>query len=242
LKPQESTQISAMIQIPTLPGHYTAGFRLEKNGRPFGPKLWVDVQAIPEDNENENENKIENQNQNQNQNENENESENENENETENAKNSNKTQEIKSVVTCLCGEPMIETSPMIAYYEGAEANCDLCGEHCPTGSLIYHCSSENTEKHRGGYDLCNNCARSQMQSFEQPQEQKKEPILSKPEEPKLPKAEEPAPVSDPLNEFMYQEEARTLVAMGFNDLEHIKRLLVSNKGNVDAVVAEMVQQ
>jgi len=96
--------------------------------------------------------------------------------------------------------------------------------------------------------LCSSCARSQLQSFEQPQEQKnearnEEPELPKPEEPKLPKPEEPAPaISDPLNEFMYQAEARNLVEMGFNDLEHIKMLLISKKGNLDAVLAELFQQ
>jgi len=227
LKPQESTQISAMIQIPSIPGHFSAGFRLEKNGQGFGPKLWADVQAIPEDKD-------------ENEPENENNNENKNENEKEIPKNSEKVQEIQSVVKCMCGASMIETSPMGAYYEGAEVRCDSCSEHCLTSSLIYHCS-EKTEKHPDGYDLCSNCARSQMLSFEQPQEVKKEePKLSEPKEPEFPKSEEPAPVTDPLDGFIYQEQARILVAMGV-DLEDVKRLLVSKKGNLDEVVAELFQ-
>jgi len=156
-KPQESTEILAMIQIPKLAGRFSACFRLEKNGQRFGPKVWVDVQALSE-------------------------SENENE---DNNKASESKQPQPVMVKCICGVPMIETSPLVAYFESAEVHCDLCGEHCPVSSTIYHCGVEKNESHPNGYDLCSNCAFSQIESFEQPpnqQQQSQEKLKDVPRE------------------------------------------------------------
>jgi len=243
LKSQESTQISAVIQIPTTAGRYSACFRLEKNGKRFGQKLWVDVFALAGS-------------------------------ETENKE--NKVVETKPVVKCVCGAPMDETSPIVAYYESAEVHCDLCGNFCPINSSIYHCSEE-TEIHSHGYDLCSSCACSQIESFDQPQqevseeevpkqevsevqvpeqpkdqssqqpkqEQKEEPIQPKEDETNLLINDDPLSElinDDPLSGFQYQQEARDIIAMGFDNLELVKALLIKYKGNLDTVLSELCPQ
>jgi len=47
--------------------------------------------------------------------------------------------------------------------------------------------------------------------------------------------------SDPLEHFQYVQEARSLIEMGFTNVEQIKNLLVYYIGNVDQVLAELVQ-
>jgi FtsZ-interacting cell division protein YlmF len=248
-KPQEIAEITTMIQSPAVAGRYSAGFRLEKNGQRFGPKLFVDVCTLAE-NENENEN--------------ENAHDNKNKNEPEH-KEDNKISESKPVIVkCTCGVPMIETSPVIAYYESAEVHCDLCGNFCPMSSTIYHC--EKNEIHPNGYDLCSNCANSQIESFEQPKEeqpQKEEPKdTQKSQEQRPPQEESPQKPSqdqknnepqnqsneeevillnnDPLSEFAYAQQARSIVEMGFNDIEKIKQLLISKKGNINEVLIALL--
>jgi len=244
-KPQESVQLAVAIQVPDMPGRSSACFQLQENGQKFGPRMFVDVFAIadndPEDEQKENkpvENKpVENK-----------PVENKPEEKVESKPVENAVEENKIVVRCVCGETMVETSPMVAYYEGAEVNCDLCGECCPSSSLIYHCYYELATAHPKGYDICLNCAYNR-ESFESEIQKKEEP---KKEEPKKePKKEEPTQskevqtspvISDPLTGFQYEKEARDIMEMGFTDVLVIKELLVRMKGNLNEALAELLQQ
>merc|ERR1712113_1341230 len=42
-KPGQEVEISATIKTSTKPGRYCTYFRLQKNGRFFGPRVWVDI-------------------------------------------------------------------------------------------------------------------------------------------------------------------------------------------------------
>lgn len=224
-KPEESAQVSAAIQIPPVSGRFSACFRLQKNGESFGPRLWVDVDAFDENKTSPDEN------------------ENRNENDKKN--------ETMSCI-CVCGVPMIETSPMVAYYDAADVRCDLCGADCPSNGSIFHCFSQESASHPKGYDLCLNCAQSQMQSFQQPQEQKNEEIAQPKEENTAPEEENTSPkakeentaplASDPWNGFEYAIQAHELEEMGFTDFEIIKELLTNKKGNISEVLAVLLQQ
>jgi len=46
--PKEEILISANIQTPNDPGRYCTYFRLQKNGKFFGPRLWVDIIVDPQ--------------------------------------------------------------------------------------------------------------------------------------------------------------------------------------------------
>jgi len=250
-KPQETVQITAAIQIPAVSGRYSAVFRLHENGRPFGPRLWVDVTALGDndgDNDREDEQKQESKPVENKPIENKSEPKVENkpvENKpVENAV-EDKSTESKIVVRCICGEAMVETSPVAAYYENAEVNCDLCGESCPENTLIYHCYSETN--HPGGYDICFNCAYNQesLESEIQKKEEPKPPQKEEPkkEEPVQPKEVQTSPViNNPFAGFQYEKEARDIMEMGFTDVLVIKELLVRLKGNVNEALGELLQQ
>jgi len=222
-KPNENAQVSAAVQFPPVPGRFSACFQLKKHDKFFGPRLWVDVHALEENKAASDEKEKEKEK------EKENTTTTTNEKETLNANanaNENKPEAIDCI--CICGELMVLTSPMLAY-DGAGVNCDLCGVDCPSNDSIFHCFS-TANSHPKGYDLCLSCAQSRMKSFEQPQDQMNE--------------EEAAPVrvSDPWDGFEYAKEARELVEMGFTDVEIVKELLTSKKGNVNEVLAELLSQ
>lgn len=42
-QPGQQVEISASIRTPTQPGRYCTYFRLQKNGKFFGPRVWVDI-------------------------------------------------------------------------------------------------------------------------------------------------------------------------------------------------------
>ena len=42
-QPGQEVEISATIKTPTNPGRYCTYFRLQKNGKFFGPRVWVDI-------------------------------------------------------------------------------------------------------------------------------------------------------------------------------------------------------
>merc|ERR1712038_777342 len=42
-KPGQEVEISATIKTPSTPGRYCTYFRLQKNGKFFGPRVWVDI-------------------------------------------------------------------------------------------------------------------------------------------------------------------------------------------------------
>jgi len=86
------------------------------------------------------------------------------------------------MISCMCGAPLIQTTPIAAYYSGARVNCDICGLYCPSHRAIYHCPAEKTNYHPEGYDLCLNCVGYQMRSF---QEQQSQPSLPSQQQPQL---------------------------------------------------------
>lgn len=46
-KPGQEVEISATIRTPSEPGRYCTYFRLQKNGKFFGPRVWVDIIVSP---------------------------------------------------------------------------------------------------------------------------------------------------------------------------------------------------
>lgn len=241
-KPEETVNILAAIQVPQTRGHYNACFRLQKDGKFFGPQLWVRVLAVEESNDPDNvsEHEIEND---EIKNDNENESIKENE---QKEKEKEKEEEINDnkkaienqkkneemVCTCICGEPMVETTPMVAYYKNAEVSCDLCGEDCSIAESFFHCFSE-TDSHSGGYDVCLSCAQNRMHRIEQTQKEKKEVVNE-------PKVEEPASPSDIWKGFEYANEGRAIEGMGFADIDLIKEVLLKTKGDVPLAMGKLL--
>jgi len=47
-QPGQQVEISASIRTPTQPGRYCTYFRLQKNGKFFGPRVWVDIIVSPQ--------------------------------------------------------------------------------------------------------------------------------------------------------------------------------------------------
>ena len=41
--PVEVVEMSAIVRTPAEPGRYCTYFRLQKNGKFFGPRVWVDI-------------------------------------------------------------------------------------------------------------------------------------------------------------------------------------------------------
>jgi len=74
---------------------------------------------------------------------------------------------------------------------------------------------------------------------------KNEELVPEKEVPLLPKEDETTTTSlinsDPLDGFEYQKAALAIMEMGFNDVERIKKLLVTKNGNVSEVLIELVQ-
>jgi len=183
-----------------------------------------------------------------------------------------KEKDKSDMISCMCGAPLIQTTPVAAYYGGAHVNCDICGLYCPSTNNIYHCPAEKTQDHPKGYDLCVNCVRYQMRSFEeqqlrqtkrfekieekqqsQQQSQPQQPVAPVSEKPKESTNEEKPAVetnvvvesnnnnsSDPLEGFLYANEARGIMNMGFSDIEKIKYLLISKKGDSNQVIAALL--
>lgn len=164
------------------------------------------------------------------------------------------------MISCMCGAPLIHTTPTAAYYSGAQVNCDICGLYCPSNGDIYHCPAEKTKDHPGGYDLCFNCVRYQMRSFHEQQRQQQQPTPKMCEEKehvveqsknttnkekesrKKDTVTNSSNTRDPLEGFEYANEARSIMTMGFSDVEKIKFLLISKKGNSDQVIAQLLPQ
>ena len=68
-------------------------------------------------------------------------------------------------MSCVCGTSLHKTTPVQAYNNGAEVNCDVCQKFCPPTTTIYHCPMGKTRAHAEGYDICCSCAEYQMQGF-----------------------------------------------------------------------------
>ena len=47
-RPGQEVEISASIKTPSQPGRYCTYFRLQKNGKFFGPRVWVDIIVSPQ--------------------------------------------------------------------------------------------------------------------------------------------------------------------------------------------------
>ncbi|ETO31792.1 hypothetical protein RFI_05324, partial [Reticulomyxa filosa] len=191
-------------------------------------------------------------------------------------------------ISCMCGAPLIHTTPIAAYYSGARVNCDICGLYCPSNGDIYHCPAEKTKDHPEGYDLCFKCVRFQMRSFQDQHQQHLRPHHQRPlcpmqlqpqppchqqkqqlamqqqktteekdqtkEQPKptannkdsaLPKGESPVNSPSPIDQlegFQYATEARKIMNMGFSDVEKIKCLLISKKGDTNQVISHLLSR
>ncbi|ETO36149.1 hypothetical protein RFI_00914, partial [Reticulomyxa filosa] len=178
----------------------------------------------------------------------------------------------EGVISCMCGAPLIQTTPLAVYYPNVRVSCDICGCRCPSSGSIYHCPAEKTRDHPGGYDLCLNCVRFQMNSFdeseqeEQQQPQKPEvqqpqrdPVDEKDKDKKEnaqqgPKegaeknaitqddAEPTQTKPDGREPFQYTKEVISIMNMGFKDIEKIKYLLVNKKGDCNQVITELLSQ
>jgi len=168
------------------------------------------------------------------------------------------------VISCMCGAPLIQTTPIAAYYSGARVNCDICGVYCANSGAIYHCPAEKTTDHPEGYDLCVNCVKFQMRSFRdqsQPQatsqrRKSKQCNTTTTKEGEQKSTETPqgetvkkAPTvseshtsnsNDPFEGFEYAKEARSIAYMGFTNVEKIKYLLVNKKGDTSQVINELL--
>merc|ERR1712244_218740 len=68
-------------------------------------------------------------------------------------------------ISCVCGATLHKTTPVQAYNDGAQVNCDICGKFCPPTAPIYHCPNLKSVVHSEGYDLCGSCVEYQMQGF-----------------------------------------------------------------------------
>eukprot|EP01084_Bolivina_argentea_P225623 381225_1 len=49
-KPGQEVEVSAAIKTPNKPGRYCSYYRLQRNGEYFGPRVWVDIFAVDEQN------------------------------------------------------------------------------------------------------------------------------------------------------------------------------------------------
>merc|ERR1712113_929771 len=49
-KPGQEVEVSAVIKTPQKPGRYCSYYRLQRNGEYFGPRVWVDIFAVDEEN------------------------------------------------------------------------------------------------------------------------------------------------------------------------------------------------
>jgi len=49
-KPGQEVEVSAVIKTPDKPGRYCSYYRLQRNGEYFGPRVWVDIFAVDEEN------------------------------------------------------------------------------------------------------------------------------------------------------------------------------------------------
>lgn len=73
----------------------------------------------------------------------------------------------KISIFCICGEKLRVMTPAQCYAESfsnsnmAKISCDICGEDI-IGINCYHCPKEESPKHDHGYDLCQNCALTQI--------------------------------------------------------------------------------
>jgi len=179
-------------------------------------------------------------------------------------------------MTCMCGAPLIETTPVAAYETGATVNCDICGQYCLSSANIFHCPAEKTTVHPSGYDICQNCVRLQMKAFVQKQlgqsrvdDKAKHPLSSidasvvsvleqsavkqdvreilaaepkiVPQEPQVVASVEPVIEVDPFASFPFARQARSIIAMGFGDIEKVKFLLLKHQGNVERTVSQLLQ-
>jgi len=70
----------------------------------------------------------------------------------------------KNNVICICGETLIAI-PSYQAYNGARLFCNICNRQCPSEELVYHCPRNQNQAHSGGYDMCLNCAKIQMESL-----------------------------------------------------------------------------
>lgn len=128
-KPGGEIDVSIMLKTPVKAGRYITYFRFQKNGKFFGDQLWIDI-LVADDKTNQKDQKEE----------------------QSNLENGN----IPLVVHCKCGEVLVKMAGSEAY-QGSNVNCDQCGVIC-SKSIVYHCPAGSNLIHRGGYDLCTNCA------------------------------------------------------------------------------------
>merc|ERR1712130_284718 len=52
----QEVEVSAVIKTPKKPGRYCSYYRLQRNDEYFGPRVWVDIFAVDEDDEMNNKN------------------------------------------------------------------------------------------------------------------------------------------------------------------------------------------
>jgi hypothetical protein len=156
-------------------------------------------------------------------------------------------------ILCVCGATLIQTSPSAAY-NSRQVMCDRCEADCSRDEIILHCPVERSSQHPHGYDICLSCA-TQEESKSEPECEKPQPKNEEPsKEPSpvpaiemVPAVEiveqpiQPVPVTDPFAQFEYATEARCLAEMGF-DHTKIMNLLISKKGSMDQVLAELLSQ
>jgi len=155
---------------------------------------------------------------------------------------------------CVCGATLVKTTPHEAYHHG-QVVCDWCEIDCSRQPFIFHCQ-KNSVKHPCGFDVCLNCAaKSENDANHLPSEklEKKENVAEKKENIENEKVEkveiaekvensEKEVTEDPFDQFQYANEARSLVEMGFTEEERIMYLLVTKKGDLSQVIAELLSQ
>jgi len=249
-KPGEEIDVSIMLKTPVKAGRYMTFFRLQKNMKFFGDKLWIDI-FVADDKTNLKEQKEE----------------------QSNLENDN----IPLVVRCRCGELLVQMAGREAY-QGSNVNCDHCGVIC-SKSIVYHCPAGRNLIHPGGYDLCTNCAQAPISieplpwndfnlnnndenenedndnNYELISEVNVNPVVKhedsdlKPEviemvsqnnENELQNANENHNENEKQEIFPFQESLNRLKEMGFDENETVKTLLTKHKGQVDRVIQELI--
>jgi hypothetical protein len=123
-------------------------------------------------------------------------------------------------VQCVCGVSLVKTTPIEAYGH-SEVTCDWCEMNCSRDPFIFHCPVAKCMAHPSGFDVCFKCASKCQNNTTEP----------------LHGVDE---MNDPFASFPYADQARSLVEMGFTDKERIMFCLVSKKGNLNQVIAELL--
>ena len=121
-----------------------------------------------------------------------------------------------SPLHCICGEQLVYIESTQAYKKDETVYCDKCPKDDCKG-WVFHCPKGKCKDHKGGWDLCQDCANVYLRQQDQGQDRH-------------------GFIGSGLSDlFLYPEQLNQLTQMGFNSKKS-RRLLMQYRGDIATVL------